>query len=410
MIAISGAIGTGLFISSREALNLAGPLASLVAFTFLAVITQCVMHTLAEIITIRPITTFFTWDYITRSPVIWLAFAICKLSENTFMINLEQGRQLYIRLGTIIQQYRDGDGQPREEGFLSQQIFHLHRNFKNMDRKRIPGLVDLKIAHQSDINLVDDQMSVGHITLSRLVPKSGSKSASYRIVFRKSLGMAFQKENYWSKSEHSQPLKTKSLPISLFYMLLLSISMLLGTLTMALVRSHHQLHQFPSATWHSFGPAFAYSDLNLAAGYQTEPAEKSMPAATWLNGSRAWVYYEETDSQLLEFGLDDYRDVSWRDNSSTWRQYQDTGNQPLPLCNNPASSMSWTARLAKTLEDILLHYGGRNSFDNSTMGPFGLRLGAKSGESNLAYVGISRVARRKGSDREGIARRIFGSL
>jgi hypothetical protein len=41
-------------------------------------------------------------------------------------------------------------------------------------------------------------------------------------------------------------------------------------------------------------------------------------STTWLNGSSAWVYYQDENNQLREFGLDDYRNQpsSWRDGSS----------------------------------------------------------------------------------------------
>jgi hypothetical protein len=33
---------------------------------------------------------------------------------------------------------------------------------------------------------------------------------------------------------------------------------------------------------------------------------------TWLNGSSAWLYYQDVNMQLREYGLDDYRDKIWR--------------------------------------------------------------------------------------------------
>jgi hypothetical protein len=38
-------------------------------------------------------------------------------------------------------------------------------------------------------------------------------------------------------------------------------------------------------------------------------------SVTWLNGTSAWVYYQDSNSQMREFGMDDYRDQIWRDGS-----------------------------------------------------------------------------------------------
>jgi hypothetical protein len=38
---------------------------------------------------------------------------------------------------------------------------------------------------------------------------------------------------------------------------------------------------------------------------------------TWLNGTSTWLYYQDINSQIREFGLDDYRDyIGWRDGSN----------------------------------------------------------------------------------------------
>ena len=37
---------------------------------------------------------------------------------------------------------------------------------------------------------------------------------------------------------------------------------------------------------------------------------------TWLNGTSIWIYYEGSDGQLREHGLDDFRDESWRESSA----------------------------------------------------------------------------------------------
>jgi hypothetical protein len=38
---------------------------------------------------------------------------------------------------------------------------------------------------------------------------------------------------------------------------------------------------------------------------------------TWLNGTSSWLYYQDINSQIREFGLDDYRDyIGWRDGSN----------------------------------------------------------------------------------------------
>jgi hypothetical protein len=41
-----------------------------------------------------------------------------------------------------------------------------------------------------------------------------------------------------------------------------------------------------------------------------------LASVTWLNGTSAWLYYTDINSQLREYGIDDYRDESWRDGST----------------------------------------------------------------------------------------------
>ncbi|KAJ6028648.1 Arginine permease CAN1 [Penicillium herquei] len=65
MIAIGGTIGTGLFISSGEALAHAGPVGALIAYIFIGSIVFSVMTSLGEIATYLPIPGAFT-SYATR--------------------------------------------------------------------------------------------------------------------------------------------------------------------------------------------------------------------------------------------------------------------------------------------------------------------------------------------------------
>jgi hypothetical protein len=44
--------------------------------------------------------------------------------------------------------------------------------------------------------------------------------------------------------------------------------------------------------------------------------QSQLSSVTWLNGTSMWIYYQGTDGQLHEWGLDDYRDVSFRDGSA----------------------------------------------------------------------------------------------
>ena len=55
MIAIGGAIGTGLFIGSGSALATGGPLALLIGFGIVGIMLFCVIHALGELAVVFPI-------------------------------------------------------------------------------------------------------------------------------------------------------------------------------------------------------------------------------------------------------------------------------------------------------------------------------------------------------------------
>ncbi|KAJ5238710.1 hypothetical protein N7468_003329 [Penicillium chermesinum] len=65
MIAIGGTIGTGLFISSGEAVSTAGPVGALIAYMFVGSIVYSVMTALGEVATYIPVAGGFT-SYATR--------------------------------------------------------------------------------------------------------------------------------------------------------------------------------------------------------------------------------------------------------------------------------------------------------------------------------------------------------
>ncbi|KAE9362645.1 hypothetical protein N431DRAFT_144619 [Stipitochalara longipes BDJ] len=50
---------------------------------------------------------------------------------------------------------------------------------------------------------------------------------------------------------------------------------------------------------------------------QKKPAHRQsqLTSATWFNGTSSWLYYQNVNNQLREFGIDDYRDTVWRDGS-----------------------------------------------------------------------------------------------
>lgn len=54
---------------------------------------------------------------------------------------------------------------------------------------------------------------------------------------------------------------------------------------------------------------------SLAAQKKMVHKQSQLSSVTWLNGTSAWLYYQDTSSQLREFGIDDFRDQNWRDGS-----------------------------------------------------------------------------------------------
>lgn len=60
MIAIGGAIGTGLFVSSGSALALGGPASLLIAFGLIGIMLWCTIHALGELAVLFPIAGSFS--------------------------------------------------------------------------------------------------------------------------------------------------------------------------------------------------------------------------------------------------------------------------------------------------------------------------------------------------------------
>ena len=54
-IAFSGAVGAGLFLSSGQIIAMGGPVGALIAFLFAGLIIFAVMNTLAEMVSVRPV-------------------------------------------------------------------------------------------------------------------------------------------------------------------------------------------------------------------------------------------------------------------------------------------------------------------------------------------------------------------
>ncbi|KAH7370129.1 hypothetical protein BKA65DRAFT_487723 [Rhexocercosporidium sp. MPI-PUGE-AT-0058] len=54
---------------------------------------------------------------------------------------------------------------------------------------------------------------------------------------------------------------------------------------------------------------------SLAAQKKLVYKQSQLASVTWLNGTSAWLYYQDSTSQLREFGIDDFRDELWRDGS-----------------------------------------------------------------------------------------------
>jgi hypothetical protein len=44
--------------------------------------------------------------------------------------------------------------------------------------------------------------------------------------------------------------------------------------------------------------------------------QSQIASVTWLNGTSTWIYYQDLNEQICEFGLDDYRDSTWRNGSA----------------------------------------------------------------------------------------------
>jgi Fungal fucose-specific lectin len=57
--------------------------------------------------------------------------------------------------------------------------------------------------------------------------------------------------------------------------------------------------------------------LSSLADQMIAPHPKSKLASlTWLNGTAIWIHYQDTDGQLREYGLNDFRDESWGNGST----------------------------------------------------------------------------------------------
>jgi hypothetical protein len=56
--------------------------------------------------------------------------------------------------------------------------------------------------------------------------------------------------------------------------------------------------------------------LSSISKYQIKAHDQSQLASVaWLNGTSAWVHYQDPEGQIREFGIDDYRNQLWRDGS-----------------------------------------------------------------------------------------------
>lgn len=54
--------------------------------------------------------------------------------------------------------------------------------------------------------------------------------------------------------------------------------------------------------------------LSSLAEQRITPHPKSeLASIPWRNGTEIWIYYQDSDGQVREYGMDDYRDTSWRD-------------------------------------------------------------------------------------------------
>jgi len=54
---------------------------------------------------------------------------------------------------------------------------------------------------------------------------------------------------------------------------------------------------------------------SLAAQNVATHSLSQLGSVTWLNGTSSWIYYQDPNSQMREFGMVDYRDQTWRDGS-----------------------------------------------------------------------------------------------
>lgn len=157
------------------------------------------------------------------------------------------------------------------------------------------------------------------------------------------------------------------------------------------------------------------------------PIQQSrLASVTWLYGASTWLYYQDIDNQLLEFGMDNGSRVLsgsglkaesynrprltseiWINSTSSWIYYQDADNQLPELGSNNVSSLFWLRPPFKVLKAIMLDWGGINFVENSTKGVFSSRSRIDSGGSNLTFVGRSRVAGRRVSRSDGFVSHLF---
>jgi hypothetical protein len=67
--------------------------------------------------------------------------------------------------------------------------------------------------------------------------------------------------------------------------------------------------------------------LSIMAAQMTPTHPLSQLASvTWLNGTSAWLYYTDVNSELHEYGIDDYRDEAWRQGSTGTLGLTQTGS------------------------------------------------------------------------------------
>lgn len=85
---------------------------------------------------------------------------------------------------------------------------------------------------------------------------------------------------------------------------------------------------------------------------QNRPTHKQsqLASVTWFNGTSAWLYYQDGNNQLREFGIDDYRDNSWRDGS--------VGPLGLALAGSGIGTARWILAGNEVLEVFVQVSGG----------------------------------------------------